>query len=320
MRIAWAKANCAYAETMGSAFPSHSFNGIVHSVFPHALNLLDASDGTLYTLVTARESLYPRGMVVRQASQEGLDFCALGLQEGQTLTADYTGIIFDCGLWVSFLGAKRTHARHESPPERIRLDFDLIQAGCAYLSYLQDVAQTNLRLSSLFSQNSSDSLFIKKFHTSAHLLRASFSKRSLEDAVAAGKTLVGFGPGLTPAGDDFLCGFALAAYSRSTVEKESSMNISKQFVHNWLEKLLETTCSPVLSTNIISLNFLSLAAAEKFSYGLLNLATAFEIDKTNRIQHIKTALDLLSHHGHSSGLDAGTGFLFGLLQEIPFTA
>jgi len=44
------------------------------------------------------------------------------------------------------------------------------------------------------------------------ILRSAVSKRDMEGALKAGYRLIGLGPGLTPMGDDFLCGFSLALF------------------------------------------------------------------------------------------------------------
>ena len=317
MRTAWGEGNFAYAETMGTAFPSIPFKGIVHSVFPHALNFQDVADNTLYSLLTDRDSLYPRGIVVHPENHNPLDFISLGFQAGQTATTNQMGITFDCGRWVSFLGANRTDSRDENPPQSMTMDISLVNIGCTYLLTLQESAHAKIRLTHLTSSDRANSLFSQRFSKFAQKLKYSFSANHLETAVISGKALIGFGPGLTPTGDDFLCGFALAVFLRSKLQPGAPGYIEEKFVLDWLASMLEKAGSPTPLTNLISMNFLSLAALGKFSYRLVQLASAFETQNENRLTSLIEALDSLHHHGHSSGLDAATGFLFGLTEGDP---
>lgn len=313
MRTAWGEGNFANAETMGTAFPSIPFNGIVHSVFPHALNFQDIVDNTLYSLLTDRDSLYPRGIVVLPKTRDSLDFISLGFQAGQTASSNPLGITFDCGRWVSFLGANRTDPRYENPPQHITMDNSLVDIGCTHLLTLQESTHAKLRLTHLISSDPKNSLFSQRFAKFARRLKSSFSANHLETAITSGKALIGFGFGLTPTGDDFLCGFALAVFLRSKLQPGVPGYIEESFVLNWLASIVENAGSPTPLTNVISLNFLSLAASGKFSFRLVQLASAFETQNEDRLTSLIEALDSLHHHGHSSGLDAATGYLFGLI-------
>jgi hypothetical protein len=320
VRIAWGKPFFAAAETMGTAFPSLPFVGIIHSVFPHALNLLSSTDGHIYTLITRTESLYARGVLIKALDFMELDFKVLGLESGQAVFSDQDGITFDCGKRVSFLGAKRTHAALENPPVEMIKDLDLIQTGCDYLACLQDTAHTELQWKHLASLDPQESPFLRRFHSAAWSLKISFTTQALDTAISAGKNLIGFGPGLTPTGDDFLCGFALAAYGRSTFPSKTPDFIPKPFITAWLSQILDNADSDVPRTNEIALSFLTLAAAGKFSYGLVRLADAFKADNNQRVSVLMNALKSLGHYGHSSGLDAATGFFFGLSEKIPHSS
>jgi len=317
VRTAWAKANLVYAETLGSAFPSLPFKGIVHSVFPHAVNIQEIDKRIMCTVLVDKDAQYPRSVVLHKIGEHSMDFIAMGLQAGQTVTADSAGLMFDCGLWVSFLGATRTHGDQEHPPKNMAKDLNLVNTAIKYLVLLQNTMQTELQWEHLVTSNPTDSPFSQRFFKCAWELKNSFIDGLLENSITSGKLLLGLGPGLTPAGDDFLCGFALAAYSRSSLQPNSSDYIEKQSVHTWLAHVLDWTASATPPTNSISLNFLTLAAAGKFSCSLVRLASAFDITTENPELSLREALQSLSHYGHSSGLDAVTGFLFGLSKEIP---
>jgi hypothetical protein len=116
--------------------------------------------------------------------------------------------------------------------------------------------------------------------------------------------LLGLGAGLTPAGDDFLCGL-LAALWCTSVEGGPD----RAFVHAWgaaLSRRLDATTA-------ISASFLECAIAGCFPGSVTALAAAFAGDPaTGAGKGPRAALDRLCALGHSSGMDTATGFLFGL--------
>ncbi len=114
---------------------------------------------------------------------------------------------------------------------------------------------------------------------------------SLGSAVAA---LMGLGAGLTPAGDDVLCGFMAAARACSP----------------GLVPLLAAAAEASLHRTSRISGFLIRCAARGFwPAPLANLAEALAGD---RVPEALVALGDLGRLGHSSGMDLATGFLFGL--------
>lgn len=117
------------------------------------------------------------------------------------------------------------------------------------------------------------------------------ARPSLESAVAA---LLGLGAGLTPAGDDFLCGFMAAA----------------RVCRPGLVPALAAAAEAGLHRTGRISGFLVRCAAQGFWPGaLVNLAEALVGDQ---VPEALAALGDLGWLGHSSGLDLATGFLFGL--------
>jgi hypothetical protein len=107
--------------------------------------------------------------------------------------------------------------------------------------------------------------------------------------------LLGLGSGLTPSGDDFLCGFIAAAYCKSNI----------------LDKCLVELCQIVLDnlakTNAISATFLRCTVYGEVGTALYNFAKAICDNKK-----LEETLKQLCTIGYSSGMDTATGFLYGL--------
>ena len=121
---------------------------------------------------------------------------------------------------------------------------------------------------------------------------------SLRRAVAA---LIGLGAGLTPSGDDFLCGFLAAARGCDLGSLEAGDGLVAR-LNDAVEVNLGRTGS--LSA------FLLRCGIQNFWPGpLVDLAEALAGERENEALR---ALDELCLLGHSSGADLATGFLFGL--------
>ena len=119
----------------------------------------------------------------------------------------------------------------------------------------------------------------------------------LKQAVAA---LVGLGPGLTPAGDDFLCGF-LAASRCAPVDPALPEALSAGMANN------------LKRTGSISAYLLRLAIEGFWPGPLLDLAEALAGDDSAAAAE---ALAGLCGIGFSSGRDLATGLCFGLRINV----
>ncbi|MDO9100441.1 MAG: DUF2877 domain-containing protein, partial [Caldisericota bacterium] len=298
--------------TLGTAFPEPPFRCTVHSVYPSAVNLVDGPDGHLFTLLSDESLAHPMAATVRHANGGTVQFDTLGLKRGVSACADDKALVFDGGLSVLFEGARRTDPSEETPPDGLAWDLDAVAACGRQLSVLQEAAGTALRWEDLSSRRSDGETFVRRFRGGALALADAFAVRSLCAAIDAAMTLIGLGPGLTPAGDDFLCGFSLAAYVRTKLSEDTPRHVPLSFVEEWLKQLLGQAGGDVSRTGAVSLSFLFLAQRGLFSRALVALAGAFTSEEPARMHRCTEALTVLGRLGHSSGYDAATGFLFGL--------
>lgn len=123
---------------------------------------------------------------------------------------------------IAFDGTVRSRGRAEETPPAPSLPVDPGQrrAFLAERALLLDAAQraagTTLRASLLLracGSSAPESLLEERFVQGAVALASGFSRGASEEALDGALQLVGLGPGLTPTGDDFLCGFAAAAFA-----------------------------------------------------------------------------------------------------------
>ena len=124
----------------------------------------------------------------------------------------------------------------------------------------------------------------------------------LRKAVGA---LVGLGAGLTPAGDDFLCGFMAAASAGRPGVADAG---------DGLFALLADAAEANLGrTGELSAGLIRCAMRGLWPWPLVDLAVALVGDLEREALR---ALESLCQLGHSSGADLATGFLFGLETVI----
>jgi hypothetical protein len=312
VRTVWSNKFLGIIDVMGSSFPHPPGDFIIHSLYPEVINFSDNHHEKIYSLLTKKDSIHPHAAILNDNQNQKLKISDLKLEVGQHLYIEESVIIFDCGLWVSFLGAKRTHPNDEAPPDNITFNSDKISICTTVLNKLQLDAKTELRWESLVQDVPEDKPFISQFRKIVHALDNAFYQKNLQAAIVHGLSLVGFGPGLTPTGDDFLCGYSLAAYAKSSIEESDSNHIPMEFTTEWLTGILHQATNMRRITTDISYMFLQLAQEQKYSQVLLSLAKSFckthDLDFNNCIE----AIHNLGLYGHSSGYDAATGFLFGL--------
>jgi hypothetical protein len=134
-------------------------------------------------------------------------------------------------------------------------------------------------------------------------LAAAYASDSSDEIVAASSALLGFGTGLTPAGDD-LVGGALFGARLVAVDACS----------------IESLRAPILAAARTRTHRLSAALLDDLargeSYGLLHdLVVALASGRPE--VEVNEALARLGAVGHSSGWDMFTGLVIGVLRELP---
>jgi len=312
VRTIWSNQCVGSIEVMGSSFPFHPGIYSLHSLYGGVINFVDNENGEIYSLLTKKDAIHPHAAILHNNPNQKLKISDWDMKTGQRLSIENSAIIFDCGLWVSFLGAKRTHPSDESLPNNMILNYEQISQCTKLLNKLQQYAKTELQWDCLVQDGPNESPFMSQFREKAFALETAFSLKNLRDAIEHGLSLVGFGPGLTPTGDDFLCGYSLAAYATSKIENAECHHLHSEFTSEWLKEILHHATKTNQLTTDISLMFLKLAVEQKFSQSLISLANSFGKTRNEQSDSYSEAIRALGRYGHSSGYDAATGFLFGL--------
>ncbi len=296
---------------MGSAFPEPPFSCTVHSVYDTALNLSTDGNEPFVTLIAEEAYMHPLAAFVCGTKGESrVHFDTLGLVRGMRARPEDGCLVFENGMTAGAVAAVRIAVENESPPVFSAPTADRLAKRGQTLEKRQADADTLLRRSFLYTTAGADATFRMRFTEAAHDTARILEAGNAAGAVHAALGLVGLGPGLTPSGDDFLCGFMHAAWIRTNARWGETGQLSTAVVQSFIDGLLEAADGPKPLTSDVSLSFLRLAKGRLFSRSLVDLARSFLPGSNDDI--FNEALAALGRLGHSSGLDSATGFLFGL--------
>lgn len=127
--------------------------------------------------------------------------------------------------------------------------------------------------------------------------RMLFLQKQWTDAAKSLCRLIGLGGGLTPSGDDFLCGLVAA------VQKTLSMR------HPFTRELTRQLWKNLSRTHDISRAFLSCALKEEYSTAVLDFFKMGDTGQPDIVAALDSAFRAI---GHSSGMDSLCGICYGL--------
>ena len=285
------------AAALGPEVPSGEFLVAVHSVFRAALNLVRPS-GDLLSLLSNEACDGPQS--IRLASVE--DFSSLSLVVGAAgafraaeITLDRSG-----GLPPFRVGCAAARRLAAETPPPIGGAEERWSAGVALLDGLQQRAGTDLRIGCLLADAAAPGPMGERLARTALALGRSVRAGGAAAVRHAASRLVGLGTGLTPAGDDFLCGFHAAALCRTGARTGDS---------GLLAALAGAVRERLGATTALSATLLRSALAGHFFGPLTALAQACAGKPGCGAPG---AVLQLASVGHSSGMDAATGFFYGL--------
>jgi len=282
------------AASIGADVPPGPLPVRIHSVFRSAVNLQPQPGGNLITLLSRRSIEHPLSILFSGA----VDFSRLDLQPGCPGWITPADIFLDrAGGAPLHLSLARATRRLTQPLPSLLRSGAPWKAAVAWLAGAQAQAGTDLRIGSLLGSDAAQGMLGQRLTAAASDLGGSVRAGAPGPAQAAVSRLVGLGCGLTPSGDDFLCGFLAAGHCRS------GQDHPLPFLHELKKLVLER----LSGTNAISATLLRCAAEGKTFGALHDLAHALQGGRD-----LTTALVNLCAFGHSSGMDITTGFLYGL--------
>ena len=269
----------------------------LHSLFPSALNLEVEGSRVLVALTGPSGVSYPHAV----ALDHPVLFPSLCFEPGDPglLYADSIRLQGRSTSLAVALGQARRPAARVLPA--ITTPGGAWQASADRLECFQSRFSCALRLKALFDAAESMTPVGTALRRSALALGAAAHAVTRPTAALrhAVSCLVGMGPGLTPSGDDFLCGFIAASQASGSPALVSALGQAVEL--------------SLAATGEISASLLRCALAGQWPQPLADLADALAAESC---RDALNALDMLCGLGHSSGADIATGFLFGVTALV----
>ncbi|MCC7352353.1 MAG: DUF2877 domain-containing protein [Anaerolineae bacterium] len=274
------------------------FQAHVLASFRSACNLL-AADGSVVTVVTRAVGDGPLSIVVD--GEEGLPTCQAGapvVGNGRALDVG--------GAWqVNLAGAA---VWEPTPDYRVfrRLTTNDLIAVLSHLGDLLAAYAPSESLATLRSSRSQDDRLLP-YHRRAQKYIASllvaYDAGELEGISGSAAGLVGLGPGLTPAGDDWLAGWLVGLRTRGAFlfaeDKLGVTDVAKAILHAAEDR-----------THVLSLALLRAAAAGEVNAHWHALLPAIA---ERDVPAVEVAAAGVMKYGETSGSDMLAGFLSALM-------
>ncbi len=280
-----------FALSAGIEVPTEHFSGSVHSIFVRTCNI-GLETGTLLTLVSSEKTNMPNGLRIETPAYFAFpDFIRVGkpaVCRGGTVR--FTQSILSIDL--------RTAACWHIDLSGLWIDLHRRDQAAAWTVAWQTLCQ--------YQRGETISMIIEAmaraegaFGTIPALLKATGALQA-EEACAAIEPLIGLGPGLTPAGDDFLVGYLAGLWS--TAGSNTARLRFLTSVGIWLSKAAS-------QTNVISQASIQSAVRGNAAEPIARLAQ--QLDRADHLDSVRTETQAAVQIGHSSGTDGVAGLLFG---------
>lgn len=242
----------------------------IHSIYNKTINLLINND--IFSLQPQNGYVSPIS-IITNLTQEAFSQLAFSPKQQLQLQLDYQ----DCDIFCSKLTA-------------------LFETNSNAFSFYATIAKQILRQSNtqglaLLLKGEPQDLILAAISRYLSQLENSYPQDE-KSAVNILLKLIGLGIGLTPSGDDFLCGF-MAVFHRFNLTQQPFFQLLAQQIQRHYHH-----------TNPISARFLACALENRFSQTLIHFFSLSENSPVD-IEKIKTDFENI---GHSSGMDT----LFGL--------
>lgn len=283
---------------LGSAVPRHDFDAVVHSAFDHAVNLQLVKNRRLITLVVAEEADLPQGIRLNTSPR----FSFADWKQAEPVVCR-DGVLWYEGNQVKVNLSQAKRWTCDLAALNINMtDSSTLAAWETVEKVLSD--RWHLEEAANFAGQPAAIIEIKK--NAKGLAAAARQKDNLGGAHSAAR-LVGLGPGLTPAGDDFLVGFLAGLWSSTSGDMERL---------GFLGSFSRAVVRLSRRTNDISRAYLFHAAHGQVSSRLADLVGA--ISRGESPDRLRETVVASLQVGHISGMAATAGLLVGLsVWDVP---
>jgi hypothetical protein len=294
------------AIAIGPEVPAGDFTFHVHSVFGSAMNLGVDGRRFLVTLVGPEADDQPQG--IRLASSERFDAWPVrpgdpGRRAGDRLVF---GDVTKGGRPIVDLASAAVAGRREIA----KLDprdgaWNAAWAECVcWLEARQEREGAALRLAALRGGAAPAEAVGTRLASAGRAVGDALCAGDADSARLVAARMVGLGTGLTPSGDDLLCGLLAALWCTKIEGTEDA-----RLLAGWGAAL----ATMLDRTTVAGATLLECAIAGSFSGALRDLAAELAgRSPGDRAHALGAAMGRLCAMGHTSGMDTAAGFLFGL--------
>lgn len=278
-----------YALSAGIEASTERFSGIVHSVFVRACNIR-LETGALLTLVSSEKPNLPNGLRIETPAHFAFpDFVRVGEPvacRGGTVRFARSALSIDLRTAVSW----------NIDLNGLRIDLHRQNQATAWTA-AWNTLRHHQRGNTMFAMSAA--LAEGAWGTVSALLETTAALQS-EAAGAASAPLIGLGPGLTPAGDDFLVGYLAGLWSTAGTDTARL---------RFLASMGRGLSAAASQTNVISHAYIQSAVRGSASESIARVAQ--QLDRADDIGSVRAATQAALQIGHSSGTNGVAGLLFG---------
>jgi len=287
------------AISVGYAVPCTDFDATIHSVFSSAVNLQQANDGLLLTLITASQADLPQG--IRISTPKAFSFDKLYV--GEKVIGRGGRLHFE-GSSLTIELCRARYWKCNLPSLMVDMANLIVETGWRnawqVLSKRKGGSDYEIILENLIFSDEMISLGVyRKIGNVVRNLVDATRRCNLTDTNII-EMLLGLGDGLTPSCDDFLVGYLAGLWC--TVQGRSERI---QFISD----LGKEICRLSSLTNDISRTYLQHAAFGQVSSSLVVLAEC--ICQGEHIDRLIDSTEAAMQVGHTSGMAAVAGLLLG---------
>lgn len=267
----------------------HNFHGVVHSTFNRTVNIQCLDHGDLYTVGCKEIDNAPNTLIIDLDCFEKVDIVV-----NDIVSSDHSNLSIANKMSIAMDGVMEWKCELPIyPTDRYVLNNNLSKMK----DYI-DIHGKNSAINRSFKGCSPyDSEMSRMLHEHTHLLVSELQNNELSNAMKHATSLIGLGPGLTPAGDDFLVGL----FTVFNIGNSPCFS-NKSFCEEVVFKAKNLT-------NDISYTALEKAAVGKVRETIIDLMKAlFRGNEDELIMSLRKVLDI----GSSSGTDIALGIMAGL--------
>ncbi|MHA0858187.1 oxamate carbamoyltransferase subunit AllH family protein [Paenibacillus sp. CMAA1364] len=265
------------------------FYGFVHSTFNRTLNIQCLESGSLYTIACKGIDNAPNTLVIDLDRFEDVDIAV-----NDIVSSEHSIVSIANKMSITVDGAMEWNCVLPIYPSEV----DVLEKNLFIMKRYINNHGKNSGIERVYTSDSPfDFEMSKMLHERTQLLISELQNKRMSTAIKYATSLIGLGPGLTPAGDDFLVGLF------TVFNIKDSPYVSYQ---SFREEVVSQAKS---LTNDISYAALEKAAVGKVRESISDLMSdLFRSNEEGLIGSLRKVLAI----GSSSGTDIALGIVAGL--------